>query len=87
MFASATRGRRPEMRLGQTIPEYLRELDEWKSQGDWIPACNCSEQPFTTRSGRRLLYVYQPRSGNHAYLDMGTDLILSPEETRLAMAL
>lgn len=51
-----------------------------KNQGDWFPSCGGTETPFTARSGRRLLYVYQPTTGNHAYLDLETDFILSDEE-------
>jgi len=51
----------------------------------WHPACGGTEVPFPTRTGRRLLYVWQPCSGRHAYLDLGTDLILSDEEARLAL--
>jgi hypothetical protein len=57
-----------------------------REQGPWTPACGGTETPFTTRTGRRLLYVYQARSGRHAYLDLGTDLILSDEEASAALA-
>src|SRR5271169_5761582 len=30
------------------------------SQGNWEPACGGTEVPFTTRTGRRLLYCWQP---------------------------
>lgn len=53
--------------------------------GNWIPACGGTETPFTSRSGKRLLYVYQPSTGNHAYLDLGTDIILTDEEARAAL--
>jgi len=56
-----------------------------KADGAWTPACGGTEVPFTTRTGRRLLYVWQQTTGNHAYLDTGTDLILSDEEARAAL--
>jgi hypothetical protein len=56
------------------------------SQGNWYPACGGTEVPFRTRTGRTLLYCFQPATGRHAYLDMGTDLILSDEEARYALA-
>jgi hypothetical protein len=56
-----------------------------KLQGDWIPACNGTETPFTTRSGFHLLYVYQPSSGNHAYLNLDTDMTLSTDEAMRAL--
>jgi len=60
--------------------EFLDQMDEWKAQGEWIPACGGTETPCHYRSGAKLLYCYQPRSGRHAYLDCNTDIILSDEE-------
>lgn len=57
------------------------------TQGDWYSASNGTEQPFTSRSGKRLLYVWQPRTGNHAYLDLGSDIILSDEQAANALQL
>jgi len=54
---------------------------------NWVPACGGTEQPFTSRTGRRLLYCWQPSTGRHAYLDLGSDLILSDEEAQYALAL
>jgi hypothetical protein len=39
-----------------------------------------SEPAFTTWTGRRVQYVWMPRTGEHAYLDLGTDMIMSEEE-------
>lgn len=58
-----------------------------REQGNWYAASGGSETPFTTRTGRRLLYCWQPSTGRHAYLDCGTDLILSDEEASYALAL
>lgn len=52
---------------------------------NWQPANGGTETPFTTRNRRRLLYVWQPSTGNHAYLDCDTDIVLSDEEARLAL--
>lgn len=57
-----------------------------KSQGNWFPANGGTEVPFLTRSRRRLLYVWQPSTGNHAYLDCDSDLILSDEEAEFALS-
>jgi hypothetical protein len=57
------------------------------TQGDWFPANGGTETPFTSRSGKRLLYVWQPRTGNHAYLDLGSDVILSDEQASAALML
>ena len=56
-----------------------------KDNGNWIPACGGTETPFTSRSGRVLLYCYQPSTGKHAYLDCGTDIILSDKEAEAYM--
>lgn len=55
-------------------------------QGDWIPACGRTEVPFTSRSGRTLLYCWQASTGRHAYLDVTTDIMLSDEEAAREMA-
>lgn len=44
--------------------------------GDWIPANGGSEEPTTDGLGRRVLYVWHPATGKHAYLDLSTDTIL-----------
>ena len=51
----------------------------------WFPASGGTETPFTSRSGKRLLYCWNPAKGYHAYLDCGTDLILTPEEAWAAL--
>ena len=55
--------------------------------GNWIPACGGTETPFTTRTGLRLLYVYQPSTGNHAYLNCETDILLTDEEACRALSI
>ncbi len=57
-----------------------------KGQGDWIPACGGTEVPFTTRTGFKLLYCWQPSTGRHAYLDLGRDIILTDDEAMAALA-
>ena len=69
----------------QTLADILKEREAKANQGNWYPACNGTEVPFLTRSGRRLLYCYQPSTGKHAYLDCDNDLILSDEDARLAL--
>jgi hypothetical protein len=65
------------------MPEVLYEAGSAKlrsNQGNWYPANGGTETPFVSRSGRRLLYVYQPNTGQHAYLDCEVDIILSDEQ-------
>ncbi len=75
------------MTMTMTIPTMkkmtMRTTD--KSQGNWYPACGGTEVPFVTRTGKKLLYVWQPSTGNHAYLNCETDLILSDEDARFAL--
>ena len=52
----------------------------------WVPACGGLETPFRTRSGARLLYVYNFARGRHAFLDCNTDMILEDSEVKKIMA-
>jgi hypothetical protein len=51
----------------------------------WVPANGGTETPFNTRTGRKLLYCYNPKLGKHAYLDVATDIILTDEEAASAL--
>lgn len=53
----------------------------------WIPANGGTETEFLTRAGKRLLYCFNPRLGRHAYLDLGSDAILSDDEALVAQGL
>jgi hypothetical protein len=57
-----------------------------RNSQNWIPASGGLETPFKSRSGRTLLYCYQPSTGRHAYLDTSTDLILSNREAQREMS-
>lgn len=64
------------------------ELKSWRVLDDiWLPACGGTETPFKSRSGLRLLYCWNPATGQHAYLNCDTDIILTDEEARAALAL
>ena len=69
-----------------TLVELLDARQAKAEQGAWVPACGGAEVPFTTQTGARLLYCYQPTTGRHAYLDCGTDLILTDQEARNLLA-
>lgn len=69
------------------IDEIIKTLEQKAQQGNWISACGGTEKPFRSRSGIILLYCWQQASGRHAYLDCGSDLILSDEEASAALAL
>jgi hypothetical protein len=70
-----------------TIAEHIEQERARKAQGNWIPANGGTETVFVSRSGRRLLYCYQPASGNHAYCDVDSDVILTDEEAAAALQL
>lgn len=63
-----------------TVAEILDLRAAKAADGMWVPASAGTEQPFTTRSGRVLLYCWQISTGRHAYLDCATDIILTDEE-------
>lgn len=69
------------------LAELLKDRQAKAEQGNWYPAGNGTETQFRTRTGRRLLYCWQPSTGKHAYLDCDTDLILSDEDARLALGM
>lgn len=52
----------------------------------WVPACCGTETPFRTRTGVMLLYVWNPARNAHAYLDCGSDIILTDEQARARLA-
>ena len=49
----------------------------------WVPACGGTETSFRARSGATLLYCYNPRRHQHAYLNVCTDTIISDEEANM----
>ncbi len=55
--------------------------------GDWVPACGGTEQPFKSRSGRVLLYMWNRTGGTHAYYDVHADVFLTKEEADAALAM
>jgi len=69
----------------KTLTEMLDERDAKAREGNWVPACNGTETPFFTRTGRRLQYLWQPSTGRHAYIDCDTDIILSDDEAFAAL--
>jgi hypothetical protein len=68
-----------------TIAEYIEVKQAQDEQGNWYPACNGTEKPFTSRGGHRLLYCWQPSSGRHAYINLDTDIALTDDEARASL--
>jgi hypothetical protein len=71
--------------MQKSVAGQLQLKRERAEQGAWVPACGGTEVPFRTRTGRTLLYCWQPSTGRHAYIDCTTDLILSYEESQFAL--
>ena len=71
---------------GRVLPAARPSALVVMSEGRWVPACGGTEVPFRTRTGRTLLYCWNPVTGVHAYLDVDSDLVLSDEDARLALA-
>lgn len=42
----------------------------------WVPGCGKTERPSTTRSGRNIIYGWQPDTGDHRYLDLDANAVL-----------
>lgn len=57
------------------------------NQENWIPACGGTEKPFRSRSGKTLLYCWNPKTGEHAYLDCGSDIFLTNDEAWEALVM
>lgn len=53
-------------------------------RGRWVPACGRTEEPYITRSGIRVLYCWHTGTGEHAYLDVDSDLIMTTAEADAA---
>lgn len=74
-----------EKRTEKIQQRRAEDFQAFTNSKDWFPACGGTEIPFTSRSGKRLLYVWQPSTGNHAYLDLDSDIVLSDEDARQAL--
>lgn len=53
----------------------------------WVPANGGTETEFVSRTGKRLLYCYNSALARHAYLDLGSDMILTDDEACIALGL
>jgi len=70
-------------RLGACRLDFFAACESGVDQ--WLPACGGTEEPFQSRSGRRLLYCYNPAKDQHAYLDCDEDRVLTNEEAEEAL--
>ena len=53
----------------------------------WVPANGGTETVFKSRSGIRMLYCFNPALGQHQYLNVDTDMIMTDDEARSALSL
>ena len=66
--------------MSESIKDILDDKENKKQDGYWMIANNGQERPFISRSGKKLLYMWQPSTGKHAYYDMNADVFLSDNE-------
>lgn len=50
------------------------ELARRANADRWVPACGGNEVPYLDK-GKRVLYVYNHRTGKHGYLDLDSDIV------------
>ena len=83
----AERLRQTTATLHELIDKHNTEMEKSIKLDSWVPASGGTELPFKSRSGKRLQYVWQPSTGQHAYLDLDSDIILSDEEAEACLGL
>jgi hypothetical protein len=54
------------------VAEYVMAVDARADR--WVTGCMGTEEPCT-RNGRRMLYVYNPATQQHGWLDLDTDVV------------
>ena len=59
--------------IARATAEYLEAVTAKADR--WVPANGGLEEPCTAKSGREVLYVYNPATGQHGYLDLDTDIV------------
>lgn len=57
------------------------DAEEQETSASWVPACGGTEQPFTVK-GKTVQYMWNTRTGEHAYYLRGADVFLTDEEFR-----
>lgn len=72
---TSPRGQRTTIRRPEGMADVLKRVrQEQEENGRWVPGCGGSEEPFEYW-GERWLYVFQPSSGRHGYLNLSTDVV------------
>lgn len=66
--------------MTQTLAEALDAAEARRYQnGSWVPGCGGTEQPMTV-NGVRVLYCWHTGTGEHAYMNLDTDMIMTDAE-------
>jgi hypothetical protein len=79
-----TKREREQVAEAQRLADFYESV---KGRDMWVPASGGTEEPFVTRSGLRVLYCWNPKTGDHAYVNVDTDLVLTQEEADEALCL
>lgn len=61
---------------GPRTPEEEYEYAVRHKLDRWVAACGGTERPSKDRMGRETIYVFNPHTGYHAYLNVETDMIM-----------
>ncbi len=61
---------------GPRTPEEEYEYAVRHKLDRWVAACGGTERPSRDRMGRETVYVFNPHTGYHAYLNVETDMIM-----------
>lgn len=69
-----------DITLRLTLAEAIEAHQAKAERGPWFPASGGTEVPFVTRSGYRLLYMFQPSTRTHAHLDLDRDMFIPDDE-------
>ncbi len=60
----------------KSVADMLNEAEARREKnGRWVAACGGSEEPMTV-NGVRVLYCWNTGTGEHAYLNLDTDIIM-----------
>ena len=68
------------MAMIETLKQALDTEEKRRDQSYWLPASGGTEKPFTTKTGHRVQYMWQPLTGKHAYLNLENDLFIADED-------
>jgi len=64
--------------LGLAVMAHLLPIPTFP-EDDWVPACGGTEVPFVVK-GQRLHYMWNRKTGQHAYYHCDRDVFLLPHE-------